>query len=216
MKRAALLCVVIFVTAVAVYLLKGRHPENLSPSSVLQVAPSAPASRSGALITKTAVPTPAPNVAPYFTQFLAEDSQLLESMHVNAAAAEARENEIAAKMGEAEVAYARELALAPQAPANRRILAVDLLGRAPSRLTGPALDDIITRGMNSARAEPHSIEELSNVQAKSFALMAIDAIAEKAIHDPGERAHLHQLDAGAKDSTIKKYIEERIRSLPRL
>jgi hypothetical protein len=217
MKRAALLSIVIIVIGLAAYLLTVKPaappaPSAVSPQAAIAVAPAAPP----APATKMNVPPPAPNVSPAFTAFLLQDSKQLESMNVDSVEAEKRENETAAKMGEPEVSYARELALTSQAPANQRILAVDLLGRAPSRLTGQALDDIITKGMNSARAEPHTVEELSNVQAKAFAVMAVDAIADKAATEPAERAHLQMLFAQATDSTIKRHIAERIRSLPPL
>lgn len=209
MKRVALISIAIFAALLAVYLFTSRAGSPVAPFAV-----SPPVAPYPAAAKKVVAPTPAPNVAAKFTRFLAEESKQLESMHVDAAAMEARENEIAGEMGEPEVNYARELALSREAPANQRILAMDLLGRASSRLTGPALDEIITRGMNSARAEPHTVDELSNVQAKSFALMGVDAIADKAVHDRGERDHLERLAASATDTTIKKHIEERLHDLP--
>jgi hypothetical protein len=217
MKRAALLSIVILVIALLVYLVRVKPADPVPPPAV-SAAPTVapPPATTQAAAVKMNIPPPAPNVSPAFTSFLLRDSKQLESMSVDSVAAEKSENETAAQMGAPEVNYARELALTAQAPANQRILAVDLLGRAPSRLTGQALDDIITKGMNSARAEPHTVEELSNVQAKAFAVMAVDAIADRAVSDPAERTHLQSLFAQATDSTIKKHIAERIRTLPPL
>ncbi|MGZ3650042.1 MAG: hypothetical protein ACXVB9_05360 [Bdellovibrionota bacterium] len=182
------------------------------PPGVL-AAPKAPPTDPGKL------PAPAPSAesaSAAFTAFLATDAKLLDSTHVDSAAAEEREKAQAASMGPAEIAYARELALNDKANGNQRVLAVDLLARVGFPRAAPALEDLITKGMNSARAQPHTVDEISNTQAKAFAIMAVDSIAAHAVKDPAARDELVRLGGQAKDSTIQKYIQGKIRSLPPL
>ena len=229
MKRALLLVAVFIIClgiALALFWRRGAPVSpfyTASPSAVLPPVgatgaksgspglPGATANSAG-----SAPPRAAPDVSPVFLTFLNTDAKLLESTHVDSAAAEAREQRQADAMLAPEIHYARELALSRQAPANQRILAVDLLTRANFKLALPALTDLITRGMNSARAEPHSVDELSNTQAKAFAVMAVDKLVAEALHDPSAREELIRMSSLAKDSTIQKYIADKIRTLPPL
>jgi hypothetical protein len=53
------------------------------------------------------------------------------------------------------------------------------------------------------------------VQQKSFALMAVDALAGCATHDPTARDELIRWGSLARDSTLRKMITERVKGLPK-
>jgi len=218
MKRAVGLVALILVLGIlAVWWLANSRPQLRQGMPLLPAGVSPPlvTGATGPVLANGPAPAPV-EASPAFRAFLEKDSKLLNSTHVDTAAAEARENAQAASMGNAEISYARELALNEKANGNERVLAVDLLARVGFPRAAPALEDLITNGMNSARAQPHTVEEISNVQAKSFAIMAVDSIASRAAKDPSARDELVRLGSQAKDSTIQKYILGKIRSLPPL
>lgn len=136
----------------------------------------------------------------------------MDSTHTDAAAAEARFLNWAKRMTEAEMRYTRDLVLSEEAPANQRIAAAFALAKA-GRKGAAYQNELISQKFPSDRAEPHSEEEIRNVRNKAFALMQIDEIAARAVGDPEERARLERLGAEAKDSTIKNYVQQKLREL---
>jgi hypothetical protein len=159
-------------------------------------------------------PVPSPSgVEPSFVNYLQAEARSINAPSVNAAAAEKNIAEQAARMGENEIRYARDLALGPQNPANQRILAAFLLGAAGAKARG-SLRELILVTFNSNRAEADSIDELKNTQTKAISMMAVDALADQAAKDPAARAELERLAGEVKDETLKKHIQQRLRDLP--
>ncbi len=152
-------------------------------------------------------------VSPAFSGFIATEAASLSSPHLHAAAAEARVASQAAGMGEAEIEFARDLALAPEAAGNQRVLAVYIL-TAGGKKTWAALKDIALAPTSSNRAEPHSMEELNNTRSKAFSIMAVDALADQAAKNAEAREELARWESEAKDSTIRSYIQKKLKDLP--
>lgn len=163
-----------------------------------------------------AAPTPPPeNVAPAFVSFLAAEATNMDSPRIDADLAQKRMEEQTAKMGENELSYARDLVLGDQYPANQRIVAAAMLG-----LTGKkgwrVASDIAGRSFGTERAAPHSMDEVKTNQAKALALMVIDGIAEQAAKNPEARDQLHRMAKEAKDATVVKHIQRKLKELPPL
>jgi hypothetical protein len=246
MKRVALLLpVLLLALGIGYYLAKERRgaepPEAAPPASAAGAPTAAPAPAPGA----GGAPSPAPGTSaapdapqgagtslppangasPSFLAYLADDAKELSATRVNVAAAEERTRRQVAAMGPAEARYAHALVLSNAAPANQRILAAYTLGEVlrtqpkGSPGYGAALEaarEIVTRPSSSARAEPHTMAEVQNAQAKSLALMNVDALADRAAKDPAAREELARWAAQAKDPAIQKYIQGRLRGLPPL
>jgi len=188
----------------------GLAPGTLDSAEPLPATPILPpASSSGAL-------TPSPTgVAPSFISYLQTEAEKLNAPKVNAELAEQEIAAQAASMGENEIRYARDLALGPQNPANQRILSAFLLGAAGAK-GRQACRDLILMTTNSARAQPHSVDELKNTQAKSISGMCVDALAEQALRDPSAREELQRIASEVKDETLKKLVQQKLRELPSL
>ncbi len=213
MKRVIPVLAVVLVLGAFAFTWWSKSHTEPAPVTVPNAAPTGTATATAAL-PKTAVPPP-PNLSPEFSTFLVEEARSLDSTKVDAQAAEARVLQEAERMGETEIRYARDLVLSAESPANLRVMAIYALTKAGSKASR-VLKEIALPPTNSARAEPHTLAEHQNVQAKSFALMAIDALAEQAKTDPALRDELVRLASSARDSTIQQYIEQKIRELPPL
>lgn len=157
----------------------------------------------------------AKGVKPEFLQFIASEAPGLSSTRTDAEAAERRVKAEAAAMGEPELNYARDLALQNEAPANDRILAVYLLANS-RRSSGQLLALLRPIDLLDNRAEPHSVKEMKNAQTKAFALMAIDALVERAATDANVRAELQREEARQKDPFFQRYIHQKLAGLPPL
>ena len=230
MKRIVLVAISIFILGGVAFYLLNRQREGGSPvdvrvfdlfSSSSPNSGQKPENKKDTPATPATEPgNPAPNAissenaSPRFLQFLKTEALELNSTHIDLSAAEERLKKEADSMGAPEIAYAKALALNSAGNANQRVLAVALLAKASYSLALPALTEIITRASNSSRAEPHTVEEIQNTQAKAFAIMAVDSLAERAVKDRSAREELERLGRQAADSTVQKYIQERIRGLP--
>lgn len=160
-------------------------------------------------------PVPAPpaeNVTPTFVSFLAAEATSMDSPRIDADLAQKRMEEQAAKMGEHELRYARDLVLGAQYPANQRIVAAAVIGLAGEK-GWEAGRQAVTPAFESQRAEPHSIDEVKNTQAKALAIMLVDALAEQAKTNANAREELARWGKEAKDSTVQKHIARRLREI---
>ena len=173
-----------------------------NPDPSLPQAPVAPA-------------PPAEKVAPTFVSFLSAEATSMDSPRIDADLAQKRMEEQAARMGEHELRYARDLVLGGQYPANQRIVAAAVLGLAGEK-GWEAGRAAVVPPFESGRAEPHSLDEVKNTQAKALAIMLVDSLAEQARTNPRARDELARWGKEAKDSTVQKHIARRLKELPPL
>lgn len=210
-----------FALTLAAGLLAWRYHNVTSPSHILSdpdnaAPPTREPQPDAGSPQNTAAPTPAPEgVSAAFVSFLAAESKSIESPQIDADLAQQRMEQNAAAMGEKEIQYARDLVAGPQNPANQRIVAASMLGLAGEKAWGAARE-IVVPEFESKRAEPHSVDEVKNSQAKALALMLVDALAEQAVKSQKARDELQRWAKEAKDSTVQKHIAKKIRELPAL
>jgi hypothetical protein len=167
-------------------------------------------------------PEPAADVSSKFLGFLVSESQQLDSRRVDVKAAEERMKEMVAALSPADIRYAGVRAMSQTGPANERIMSayVNMQALATTPAGGDAykaarevLAAMVAQPGDSARAEPHSAAELNNAQAKSLTLMNIDALADRAAHEPAVRDDLARMEKDAKDPFFQKYIAEKLAKL---
>lgn len=217
---------IIFLAAAGLLLMKRNAGAPLLPPGGILNSPSpaptgnAPASPSAPSAGNTEADSEAKpslpstdGVSPPLLRFFQEESKSLDSVHVNAAQAEAKGEAQAKAMGSREIRYAQELVLSPHAPANQRILAIYLLTKG-SAATNPALKNIATAPSYSDRAEPHTMAEHKNVEGKTFSLEATEELFHRASkNDLGALEELRKVAAEAQDLTIKNYANKKLAEL---
>ncbi len=195
--------------------------ENRGDTSALVIGspspPGSPASLSGGPTPKKNAPAlpSTEKLAPAFVSAFQAEARAVDSPRVDPVAAEARVLEMLSQMGEEEVLYAKNLVLAPEAPANQKLFAAYLIAKGGEK-TQRAAAELVTQTFQSDRAEPDTVEEHKNVQAKSYALIAVYEKAKEAETSSAAREELVRWARDAKDSTLKKEIESALRRLPKL
>lgn len=194
-----------------------------APVAAAVTVTSSPAATATASSPK-AVPVPA-DLSPSFIPFLESEASQLESTRVDADAAEQRVKEAVKRLTPAELHYARDVALATTGPANHKIVSAYLIAQSirdlpsESAAYAAALEGagaLVKKTGSLERAPEHSVQEVQNAQAKAFASMSVEAIAERAGKDPQARRWLEQMAQQATDPLLRKIIQEKLHSLPAL
>ncbi len=216
MKRFLPLLIAVLVLAAG--LLIWRYHKETSDSNLLSDPQNAapPTREPGPISATTPSPgltVPPESVSPAFVSFLQSESRNLDSPKIDAELAQRRMEEQARAMGDEEIRFARDLVLNEQNPANQRIVAASLIGMTGERGWSAAAD-IALRSFASERAEPHSVDEVRNSQAKAMALMEVDSLAEEAAKNPKAREELLRWASAAKDPTVRNYLQKKVRDLP--
>lgn len=219
MNKAA----VFFFLGALLLLGAGYYLSKQNSSDSLTSSPPAVTDLSGSTLPQVKVKVPVAKSAkskafeevlvnPVFVHFLRTESMEVEAK-VNPEESQQHMEEQMAQMGEAELIYAKERALSEVSSAKEKILSVYLL--AGAKQSTKVLQDFISAPLKGAsEPEPHTIEETKSMQEKTLRVMAIDALAERAVKDSEAREALLRLAESVQDAGLRDYILRKTRTLP--
>lgn len=217
MKKVFPILLILILLGMAL-LWKSRPDSTPDPNSSalgVPLSPSSIPSPHAQGVPSTANPDSGSGASKEFREFMVTEANTLNSPHLDPDLAERRVKAEVAKMGIAELQYARDLALSRESAATQRILAVYLL-TSGGKVAWPFLKEIALAPRSSERAEPHTIDEVKSAQGNSFSLMAVDSMAKQAATDQKAREELERWAAESQDAKTKNYILRKLREIPAL
>lgn len=143
-----------------------------------------------------------------FVNWLQSEANLVNSTSVDQKEKEKELQQRAQNLDGKQVAYLKKKSLAGGTPQTQRILSIYMLtlgGEAAQK----ALIDVASQTEIDGPAEPHSVKEITDNQARSVAFMAIDAIAESSKSVSLRIDELQQIIGRASDSSVKNYAQRK-------
>ncbi len=184
------------------------NPQNQdSPANTATTNTTTPAAPAGR---PTAAPPP-PGVSASFVTFLLAEAPLLEKK-TDAEEAQKRMEQQAQIMSEADLNFAKDVALSDKSSAAERIIAVYLLSLAGPRAYKILLEHASAPFTAPPNPEPHSADEIKNSQEKALRAIAIDALLEQATTQE-KRDDLSKLATETREPWLRSYIEKGLKAL---
>jgi hypothetical protein len=216
MRKLSILLLAVALLGAALFFFRSAPPAPGTGGtfSGASLNPPPPPVSAGQNLPPPAAPKPE-EAASAFVDFLRIEAKSLDTVGIDAEAAERRAQSAASSMGPKEFQFARDVALSAASASGERIMAIFLLTSA-GEAGWPALRNILSAPLSRDRVEPHTEAEHKSVQEKALRLMAVDALAEEAVTSERARAELRAWASATPDASLARTIQKKLDGLPPL